>query len=176
MQTIDYALNFVIPAGEKGETGIQGPIGPTGPQGATGPTGPTVIKAAITINYQNTQNNGVIPLNDASKLLYPRNSTVFTNTTSSITLTQTGLYTFSIFGILKENTTSEGANIILSVGNKEFLSIILDAGIPEISFSKIGFKPCNANEQVELTLNKSSSSNASLESAYVIIQRIHLDS
>lgn len=175
MQPADYILDFVIPAGEKGDMGVQGPIGPTGPQGERGPTGPTMVQSVLSINYNNTTNNGVVLLNDSSRFLYPANTGTFTNTTEDITLTKAALYTFSIFGSIKESTTSEGANLILSIGNQDFLSIILDAGISEISFSKIGFKECNANEKVVLNFNKSIPSSASLENVYIMIQQFYLN-
>lgn len=175
MQQADYILDFVIPTGEKGDTGAQGPMGPTGPQGEPGPTGPTMVQSVLSINYNNTTNSGVVLLNDSSKLLYPANGYSFENTTKDITLTKTALYTFSIFGSIKESTTNEGADLTLSVGNKDFLTIILDAGISEISFSKIGFKECNINEKIVLNFNKAISSSASLENVYIIIQQLYLN-
>lgn len=55
-----------------------------------------MVQSVLSINYNNTANNGVVLLNDSSRFLYPANTGTFTNTTEDITLTKTALYTFSI--------------------------------------------------------------------------------
>lgn len=165
----NYVLDFVIPRGEKGNTG------PTGPQGATGPTGPTMVKAILSLDYNNSSSAGILSIKEGSnKVLLPNNSNYFSYTTDAITLNESGFYEFSVYGSLIETTTQEGAKVIVKVGESNLVSIVLDAEQRELYFSRTMFKQCQTTDKVIISLDKASTSSASTNNVYLIIKQFSI--
>lgn len=166
-KSIDYILDFTIPAGATGPQGIPGP---------TGPTGPTNTKSILSYMYLNTSTSELLTIdaNNEYSIILPQNNTTFESTDNTITIMEDGYYVFSISGTLNKTTSTGDSSLTLNIGTEELITVVQNANLNEMHFSQTKMKQCQANNTVTIRFNKDSSSDTSTNSIYLIITQFVL--
>ena len=148
----EYILNFTIPKGN---------------------TGANSFDALVYIFYNIQTSNNILSWSQIKKV--PKNTNVF-NTSNNISIEQTGYYSFTISGCLKE-TGNSNPILKLQLGTNNTIEDLITISLSstqQLYFSQTKIKNCKEDTLVQVFLQKNNDSDASIQNANLIIKKLCL--
>lgn len=153
MDTNEYALNFVIPAG---------------------PTGPQPVSDVCFVSYSEVRNTGNLPV-QSNKIL-PNSSTSFQIGTDSVTISK-GVYELTFCGFIEKSVLSDQVLLSLRVAQNNTYTTLPDMGIKlqnvtETRFSTTGVFEFPNDLKLEAYLGRVGTGTISATSVNLLIRKL----